>query len=772
MVKFGEAIAGRLVDGWEHAYVPYNSLKKQIKKVAQNKEQGNLTKAQSQTDAFFEDLQKSVHDCDHFFMEQVDKEWGGEVDETSKRVFDTWKRLSEGGEVDDDAKNTLTSLSAKLARISCIDQFSLLNREAVRKIVKKFDKKTRDNTAQHVASEMKRRKPFQDERLDKLRSSYQGLSQLIKALGGIAEKCLETSVDIEHEKLPSPYEVVPKETKPAVKRWKRFINLRVLSGLLLILSGIYATIVAVGIKPSLIEALVFVAVPVAFLMAAANGANDIANSMGTSVGAGALTMRQALGIACVFEVAGALSMGGEVSKTISKGVLNSDAYKDDAGLFAWGMLCVLIGSTVTTLIATVYGYPISATHSIIASVVAVGLASKGTSTINNEGIGNTCIGWVASPLAGMFVSCLLHTGTTFFVLHAKNKKRRALQARPVYVTLTIAIALMLILIKGPPDVRVKPVYAAVLVSIGIGMVFAVFDYTFRALQRRKRQKVGVDSESVEDGDVDVDAEASSKDSDPMVTVSTDTRQGKNRFSLDSLTPRASSSVEETDDAEELINEEHDLDIKLHTQETDEERVEREAKLKALEAAEKTFVPLLILSAISVAFAHGANDLGNAVGPLAAVWEVYQEGEIQEKPNIDWWQVGLGSAGFVVGIILLGNRTIDTVGNKLSSLTPSKAFGTQIGAAVVVLASSALGLPVSTSHILIGCVVGVGFAEKICGEGGKINGKVLLKIIAAWGLTIPLAMAAATIVFFMANTRYDNNNSTNTSVYNNSTNTSV
>ena len=170
----------------------------------------------------------------------------------------------------------------------------------------------------------------------------------------------------------------------------------------------------------------------------------------------------------------------------------------------------------------------------------------------------------------------------------------------------------------------------------------------------------------------------------------------------------------------------------------------------LEAAEKPFVPLLILSAFTVAFAHGGNDVGNAVGPLSSILEVHlrtpalislwaalgvdcalvrtaqvtRKGELEATPTIDYWVLAIGSAGFVIGIVLLGSRTIATVGGKITKLTPSRSFAVQMGAAIAVLSSTILGLAVSTSHCLVGAVVGIGLAEVVMRRGsGQLNTKV-------------------------------------------------
>ena len=194
----------------------------------------------------------------------------------------------------------------------------------------------------------------------------------------------------------------------------------------------------------------------------------------------------------------------------------------------------------------------------------------------------------------------------------------------------------------------------------------------------------------------------------------------------------------------------------------------EAAAVELEQAEKPFVPLLILSALVVAFAHGANDVGNTCGPLAAVFEVSMQGRIAATPDVPYGILAVGTGGFVVGIAALGARTIETVGNKITKLTPSKSFAVQIGAAVAVLSSTVLGLAVSTSHCLVGSVVGVGIAAKLTKSGEGLNTKILVKIFIGWGVTIPLAMFVSMICYWIIAPSYtypDSFNATNASLYN-------
>ena len=521
--------------------------------------------------------------------------------------------------------------------------------------------------------------------------------------------------------------------------WRRYLVARNVVGVLLVVAGIYGMVVGLSIRPTAIGTLVWLGLPVAFLMAVANGANDIANSMGTSVGAKALTLNQALLSGAVLEFLGAMTMGQFVSKTISKGVLRTEEFEQNSGLFALAMFSVLVAAAVTTMIATVYGYPISATHSIIGGLIATGLAAKGKAAVDTGGVTKTCVAWVASPLLGMLVAGIFYCIITKQVLQAVNPGKASESAQYVFVTLTVAVASSFILMKGPKQVQVRPYGAAVGVALGIGVVCAVGYYAYHRYQRKNRHQheiaapgadAGAKAEAevgevgrvavgggggagaavaaaAEDGDGDGNlavrtqsyttamgepsttsvAESSADQpsaptaatvaTTPTTTslstraaqVSTASAGGGNlaliteardqlaeisspsqvpvRFRLPSLglspsssraeSPpdggRSSPSAHASENAYIDDNEGDDTTINNRTDsdgdgdgdgdgEDPNSTLDADdlARATAEQAAEQPFVPLLVLSALSVAFAHGGNDVGNAVGqsktPLA------------------------------------------------------------------------------------------------------------------------------------------------------------
>jgi phosphate/sulfate permease len=208
------------------------------------------------------------------------------------------------------------------------------------------------------------------------------------------------------------------------------------------------------------------------VVAIANGANDIANSMGTSFGAGALTLRQAISYGAAAEFAGAVLLGSSVAKTISKGVINPHEYAEDGCegvlMFAVGMISVLAGTGSTTLLATLYGLPISASHGVIGGLLAVGLVSHGSAGIGWAPLEQTVVAWVASPLLGGITAGALNFVVTTAVHRTRAPARRAQLLQPLFVAVTVAVAVAFILITGPSAVKVRPVGPAVLISLGLG----------------------------------------------------------------------------------------------------------------------------------------------------------------------------------------------------------------------------------------------------------------------------------------------------------------
>ena len=352
-------------------------------------------------------------------------------------------------------------------------------------------------------------------------------------------------------------------------------------------------------------------------------------------------------------------------------------------------------------------------------LVAVGVAAKGADSIGWGTLLFAAAGWVCSPLCGMLMSFLTYYLIRWLILERPDAEARSRQHQKWFLALAIAIAALFILLKGPKSMRIKPAWLAAVVAAGIGLAVALASVVIKSCWTGATQ-----------------APVTPVKDNAANPVSVLTAGEKDRRERDDVnSPNSTTAMYNADDVEQAEPEADEAD------EGDEEGDDTAPR------AEVPFIPLLIVSALSVAFAHGGNDVANAVGPLAVIVEVYNGKDVTGTPEIHYWELSLGSAGFVIGIMLLGSRTIKTVGQGLcKNLNPAKAFAVQTGAAIAVLGSSALGLPVSTSHCLVGAVVGVSLASKLRGSKDDLDLSVLKRIVMGWVVTIPLAMMVAVLVF--------------------------
>jgi len=389
------------------------------------------------------------------------------------------------------------------------------------------------------------------------------------------------------------------------------------------------------------------------------GANDLANAMGTSVGAGALSVKQAIIIAAVFEFAGAVLAGGSVTSTIRKGIIDPTGLESTPELLVYGMLAALISAGFWLMIASSKGWPVSTTHSIIGALVGFGLVGIGSSSVNWDQIGSIVASWVISPAIGGFLAFLLMLTVRKLILNQENPFEAARKWGPYYVFLVGFIISLVTITKGLKHIDIDiSTSNGVLLSVAFGVLTAAVGGSM--LRRAKR---------------DYEAE---KDF---------------RFA----------------------------------------------------SVEKVFAPMMIFTACAMAFAHGSNDVANGIGPLAAVVSVVQSGgAIMQQSALPIWVLLVGGFGIVIGLITMGYRVMMTVGKKITELTPTRGFCAELAAASTVVLASGTGLPVSTTHILVGAVMGVGLARGV----GALDLRMIGRIVTSWIVTLPIAGIVAALVFFV------------------------
>ncbi|WP_455375928.1 inorganic phosphate transporter [Kaarinaea lacus] len=388
------------------------------------------------------------------------------------------------------------------------------------------------------------------------------------------------------------------------------------------------------------------------------GANDVANAMGTSVGSGAVTIKQAVLIAAVFEFSGAFLAGGQVTATIRKGIIDAQLATGTPEILVWGMLASLLAAAIWLLVATRLGWPVSTTHSIVGAIVGFAIIALGFDAVKWGKVGSIAMSWVVSPLMAGAIAFALFTSVQRLILNADKPLLNAKRYVPFYMFLVGFILALVTMFKGLKHVGINLSTAqSYSIAVAVGVVVMLIGIAY--IRRLK-------FDPAEDRDF------------------------------------------------------HFANV------------------------EKVFGVLMIATACAMAFAHGSNDVANAIGPLAAVVSIVEHGgQVAQKSALPIWILFLGGTGIIVGLLTYGHKVIATVGTGITQLTPSRGFAATLAAATTVVLASGTGLPISTTHTLVGAVLGVGLARGLA----ALNLNVIKTIFLSWIITLP-AGALLSILFFL------------------------
>lgn len=379
------------------------------------------------------------------------------------------------------------------------------------------------------------------------------------------------------------------------------------------------------------------------------GANDVSNAMGTSVGSRALTIRQAVVIAAIFEFLGAVFFGSHVSETLQRGLVNPQVFADEPNILINGMLASLAACGIWLQVATYFGLPVSTTHTIVGAIVGFGAVVGGTGAVYWNEVGSIAASWLVSPIMGAAVGFVFFSYLRKRIFYSSTPIQAAKRSLPYIVTTFVALFALVGLWS------VLSLGQIVLLAVGSGVVTAII---CRLLPIPESAKDGMHGEFL--------------------------------------------------------------------------------------WVEKIFAALQISTACLMAFSHGANDVANAIGPLAAIISILETGSTSFSPTIHPWILVLGGTGIVLGLATWGWRVIETIGKKITELTPSRGFSAEFAAAFTVLFASRLGLPVSTTHTLVGAVLGVGLA----GGLAALNLRMIRDICLAWIVTIPIGAILSILCYFI------------------------
>ena len=386
-----------------------------------------------------------------------------------------------------------------------------------------------------------------------------------------------------------------------------------------------------------------------FYMAWNIGANDVANSMASAVGAKAITIRQAVFIAGILNIVGAVFIGSHVTNTIRKGIISTEVMSDPHTALI-GALAALLAAALWVSFATWKSLPVSTTHSIVGAMIGFGIMAGGFSVINWGKLGAVVMSWIISPVFSMLLAFVMFKVIIRLIFTQKDVFTAALRLSAAFIAIACFVVILSFLFKTPLGKRLALSGATALALAGTGAV--VLGFVGRALLQRF------------------------------------------------LPP------------------------------------------SARRGAEGVFRRIQIGTSCYVALAQGANDVANAIGPLAVIYFLVKTGEVGAKVPVPIFLLLFGGVGIACGISMAGYRVMDTIGTKITTLTNTRGFAVDFAAATTVLAASKMGLPVSTTHAAVGGVLGVGMARGI----EAVNFRVVIQIMIYWVLTVPAAALTSMVVF--------------------------
>ena len=388
------------------------------------------------------------------------------------------------------------------------------------------------------------------------------------------------------------------------------------------------------------------------------GANDVGNAMGTSVGSGAITVKQAVIIAGIFEFAGAFLAGGTVAGTIKSGIIDPAVLASTPHLLIYGMLASLLASGIWLMVASGRGWPVSTTHTIVGALVGFGVAGIGMHAVKWGGLGEIVASWFISPVTGGIIALVLMLSVRKLVFETDDPFGNAKKWAPFYVFLVGYIVALVTISKGLKNFNLHfSTLEEQIGSIAAGIVCAILGTILV-------NKVKVDNKA---------------------------------------------------------------DKSFH-----------------YASVEKVFTPMMVFTAAAMSFAHGSNDVANGIGPIAAVLSLVDTGTLASKAPVPWWVLLVGGIAIVVGLATYGYKVMETIGSKITELTPSRGYCATLASSATVIVASGLGMPVSTTHIAVGAVMGVGLARGI----GALDLRVLGNIVVSWFITLPVGAALAAIFFYI------------------------
>jgi solute carrier family 20 (sodium-dependent phosphate transporter) len=526
----------------------------------------------------------------------------------------------------------------------------------------------------------------------------------------------------------------------------------------------------------------------AFAYAFGIGANDVANAFATVVASKSLTLKQAVLVASIFEFLGALLLGAAVTNTVRSKVFDVKLYDDEPEILLLGMFCAIITGTIMLLTATAFALPVSTTHTIIGSIMGFSIVAKGFDSINWDIVIKIFISWVVSPACTGVLAFLCFYTLKRLVLEDENSFERAYYTFPIILTITLGINAFYVIFKGMNNLEFTkslPWYAALGAGLAVGfLVGLVWIFAWGPWARMRIEKYMAAKEEIQAsiqaspatekdeeqvyqeseggysesdaGEINVDdyvmggpknggSKVQVKKPAPTPAVS-NTTQSANLKEVPTL---KAVDIAEPAEARSFFQRFAD---NTYNQDLEMESFHENARSKELwesvehydPKAEQLFTYVQVFTSCMDSFAHGANDVANAIAPVSAMLLLYQTGEIESKAPVPKWILAYGGVGMVVGLLLYGYKVIKSIGYKMTPISPSRGSMAELSSALFVVTASFLAIPVSTTQSQVGAVAGIG----LVGGWRNVQWLFFFKVCISWAIVFFCACILSAGIFSM------------------------
>jgi len=473
-----------------------------------------------------------------------------------------------------------------------------------------------------------------------------------------------------------------------------------------------------------------------FFMSFGIGANDVGNCFATTVAAKSLTLIQAVGVAAVFEFAGAALLGASVTKTIRSNILDMDMYQGEENqkVLAFGMLVSLVNASFWLILATAYGLPVSTTHTIIAAIVGFSLAAKGFESVMWEKCSMIFISWIVAPAITAIIGYLFFFLIRTFVLKSKNPFNRSAMTYSLTIFVTLTINIFFVMHKGLKKFKLETGLKLIIAFAASAVIAIVFQFGV----------VGWLKKRIITAEDNVEAEEAKKALEKEKALET----ANNGDGDDESDPNEDEEPKKSGLAgmfSKIADATYKRDLESESLHLDQDAADIWDKAEVYDPkAERLYSYLQVFTACALSFAHGSNDVANAIAPICAILAIYESGKLTAETPVPQWVLVMGAIGIVIGLFCFGYKVIISIGYRLTKLSPSRGFCIQLSTTLVVVSASYAGIPVSTTQSTIGGTIGVGAVEGL----GGVQWWFMAKVFFGWVVTFFVtALSSAGIMAF-------------------------